>query len=169
MFRRFTARIKLTRMARLNSSIILSAAIHNYNEISLAQPFATRLIVYTYLLVLRLQDFSATILPILWLPTFRHSRFVLSLSRKPNYNSLNVLSPVTLYIALKIKYKLHITNNNDNKCFPDFKIFYNWFPYYITLYDIMVGLTNTINMRDIEEKSNPWHIILRKDVSIFFR
>lgn len=34
-------------MARLNSSITLSAAIHNYNEISLAQPFATRLIVYT--------------------------------------------------------------------------------------------------------------------------
>lgn len=93
MFRSFTVRIKLTRMARLSSSIILSAAIHNYNEISLAQPFATRLIVYTYLLILRLQDFSATILPILWLATFRHSRFVLPLSGKPNYNSLNVLSP----------------------------------------------------------------------------
>lgn len=89
-------------MARLSSNIILSAAIHNYNEISLAQPFATRLIVYTYLLILRLQDFSASILPILWLATFRHYRFLLPLSGKLNYNSLNVLSPpVTLYIVLK--------------------------------------------------------------------
>jgi len=55
--------------------------------------------------------------------------------------------------------------------FSDFKIFYNIFIIYITADKIIINLTNAINIRyrrDVKA-CNPWYVILRKNISIFFQ